>query len=194
VHLFPNVVIYKQTQIGNRVRIHGGTVVGADGFGYVFDRDHHRKVEQIGNVIIHDDVEIGANVCIDRAALGSTVIGRGTKIDNLVQIAHNVVMGEGCLILGQSGVAGSSTLGDFVVLAGQAGIIGHVQVGSQVTIAAKSGVMTGIPAGEKWAGTPAGPAQEMKRQWIGLRRLPDVLQRLAVLERRIADLTREPKN
>ena len=121
VNLFPNVTIYSRTEIGNRVRIHAGTVIGSDGFGYVLDGGIHRKVPQIGNVVIGEDVEIGANVTIDRGALGSTVIGKGTKIDNLVQIAHNVEIGEHCIIVAQVGISGSSKLGNHVILAGQVG-------------------------------------------------------------------------
>src|SRR5205823_7321976 len=116
---------------------HAGTVIGSDGFGYVFHQGVHRKVPQIGNVIIHDDVEIGANVTIDRGALGSTIIGKGAKIDNLVQIAHNVVVGEHCIIVSQAGIAGSTKLGNYVTLAGQAGLAGHLNIGSQATIAAQ---------------------------------------------------------
>ncbi len=122
VNLFPNVTIYPRTEIGHRVRIHAGTVIGSDGFGYVLDDGIHRKVPQIGNVVIGDDVEIGSNVSVDRGALGSTVIGKGTKIDNLVQIAHNVEIGEHCIIIAQVGIAGSTKLGKYVILAGQAGI------------------------------------------------------------------------
>src|SRR5215218_8972095 len=175
--LFQNVVVYERSKIGNRVRIHAGTVIGSDGYGYVFDAGQHRKVLQIGNVIIHDDVEIGANACIDRGALGSTVIGRGTKIDNLVQIAHNVVVGEGCLLVAQSGIAGSSKLGNFVVLGGQVGVIGHIKVGDRVSVAAQSGVMENVADDEKWFGYPGGPAMETKRQMIALRRLPELLRR-----------------
>ena len=127
VCLSPNVVIYAKIMIGNRVTIHSGTVIGSDGYGYVFDEGSHRKVLQVGNVVIHDDVEIGANSAIDRAALGSTVIGAGTKIDNLVHIAHNVVMGRHCLIMGQSGFAGSMHLGDYAVIASQSGVAGHFE-------------------------------------------------------------------
>ena len=186
VRLFPNVVVYARSEVGHRVRIHAGSVIGSDGYGYVFDAGHHRKVLQIGNVIIHDDVEIGANVCIDRGALGSTIIGRGTKIDNLVQIAHNVVIGEGCLLVAQVGIAGSSKLGNFVVLAGQVGISGHLKIGNQVTVAAQSGVMNDIPDGEKWFGTPACPDKDAKRQYVGIRRLPEILHRLAELEKKSA--------
>ncbi|HWN94712.1 MAG TPA: UDP-3-O-(3-hydroxymyristoyl)glucosamine N-acyltransferase, partial [Methylomirabilota bacterium] len=194
VWLFPNVVLYARSQLGHRVRIHAGTVIGSDGYGYVFDAGQHHKVLQIGNVVIHDDVEIGANTCIDRGALGSTVIGRGTKIDNLVQVAHNLVVGEGCLLLGQSGYAGSTKLGNFVVVAAQAGVAGHLQIGNQVTIAGQAGVMHDIPDGQKWIGTPAGPDRETKRQFIALRRLPELLQRVAELEKKIAELTNASKS
>src|SRR5438874_2554851 len=130
-----------RSEIGNRVRIHAGTVVGSDGFGYVQDNGVHRKVPQIGNVIIRDDVEIGSNVSIDRGALGPTVIGKGTKIDNLGQIAQNVVIGDGCRVIAQAGIAGSTKLGNEVILAGQAGVAGHLKSGNRVTIAAQAGVM-----------------------------------------------------
>jgi UDP-3-O-[3-hydroxymyristoyl] glucosamine N-acyltransferase len=184
VNLFPNVVVYPRAEIGRRVRIHANTVIGSDGFGYVQDGGLHRKVPQIGNVVIGDDVEIGAGVTIDRGALGSTVIGKGTKIDNLVQIAHNVEIGEGCLLVSQAGIAGSTKLGNYVVLAGQVGIAGHLKIGNQVIVAARAGVMNDIPDGEKWLGTPAQPDKEMKRQFIALRHLPDLLKRVAELERK----------
>lgn len=185
VILFPNVTLYARTEVGNRVRIHAGAVIGADGFGYVQDNGIHRKVPQIGNVIISDDVEIGANTTIDRGALGPTVIGKGTKIDNLVMIAHNVEVGEHCLLVGQVGIAGSTKLGNYVVLAGQVGIAGHLQIGHGVTVAAQSGVMHNIPDGEKWLGTPAGPDRETKRQMVALRHLPDALKRLTALEKKL---------
>jgi len=184
-HLFPNVTLYPRTQLGKRVNVHAGTVIGSDGFGYVFDQGIHRKVPQVGNVVVHDDVEIGANVTIDRGALGSTVIGKGTKIDNLVQIAHNVVIGDHCLIVAQVGIAGSTILGNYVTLAGQVGLAGHLKIGNRVTIAAQSGVMDNIPDGEKWFGYPAQPDRQTKRQWIGLQRLPELMQRLSELERRL---------
>jgi UDP-3-O-[3-hydroxymyristoyl] glucosamine N-acyltransferase len=165
------------------VRIHSGTVVGSDGFGYVQDGGIHRKVPQIGCVIIRDDVEIGANVTIDRGALGPTVIGRGTKIDNLVQIAHNVTIGEHCLVVSQAGIAGSSKLGNYVVLAGQVGIAGHLKIGNHVSVAAQSGVMRSIPDGEKWLWSPAQPDRQAKRQMIALQQLPDLLRRFNELEK-----------
>ena len=186
VCLFPNVTLYTRTQIGNRVRIHSGTVIGSDGFGYVFDAGFHRKIPQTGNVVIYDDVEIGANVTIDRGALGPTTIGKGTKIDNLVQIGHNVTIGAHCLIIAQVGISGSTQFGDYVTVAGQAGITGHLKIGNRVTIAAKSGIMYDIPDGEKWFGTPvAGPDREMKRQLIAAQRLPELLKRVAELERKL---------
>jgi UDP-3-O-[3-hydroxymyristoyl] glucosamine N-acyltransferase len=185
VNLFPGVTIYPRTEIGQRVRIHANTVIGSDGFGYVQDKGIHLKVPQIGNILIGDDVEIGAGVTVDRGALGSTVIGKGTKIDNLVQVAHNVEVGEGCLLVAQSGIAGSSKLGNYVVLAGQAGISGHLKIGNQVIIAAKSGVMHDIPDGGKWLGIPACPDRQSKRQMIAIQLLPELLKRVAALEKQL---------
>lgn len=185
VNLFPNVTIYTQTHIGNRVRIHSGTVIGSDGFGYVFDSGFHRKVPQIGNVIIGDDVEMGSNVSIDRGALGSTVIGQGTKIDNLVHIAHNVEVGEHSILCGQVGVAGSAKLGSYVVLAGQVGIAGHLKLGNRVTVGSKSGVMHNIPDGEQWLGIPAQPDKQAKRIVIAIQRLPDLLKKVAAWEKKL---------
>ncbi|MFN0080810.1 MAG: UDP-3-O-(3-hydroxymyristoyl)glucosamine N-acyltransferase [Prosthecobacter sp.] len=185
VCLYPNVVLYPKTQIGNRVIIHAGTAIGSDGYGYVFDQGRHRKMLQVGNVVIHDDVEIGANTSIDRGALGSTVIGQGTKIDNLVHVAHNVVMGRHCLIMGQVGFAGSTQLSDYVVIASQSGIAGHLKLGTQATIGAKSGVMRDIPAGETVLGYPAAPDKQAKRQWIAMAQLPDALRRLKTLEKQV---------
>lgn len=186
VALFPNVTVYARTEIGNRVRIHSGTVIGSDGFGYVQDGGMHRKVPQIGNVIIQDDVEIGSNVSVDRGALGPTVIGRGTKVDNLVQIAHNVVIGEHCLVIGQAGIAGSTKLGNYVILAGQAGVAGHLRIGHRAAVAAQSGVMNNIPDGEKWLGSPAQPDRQTKRQMIAIQHLPELLRRVTELERRLS--------
>jgi UDP-3-O-[3-hydroxymyristoyl] glucosamine N-acyltransferase len=182
-HIFPSVSIYALTQIGQRVRIHAGTVIGSDGFGYVFDAGAHRKIPQVGCVIIQDDVEIGANVCIDRGALGPTTIGKGTKIDNLVQIAHNVTIGEHCLIVGQAGIAGSTKLGSYTTLAGQVGIAGHLKIGNKVIVAAQSGVMHDIPDGGKWLGAPAQPDRDAKRQMIALQQLPELIRRVRELER-----------
>ena len=185
VNLFPNVTLYPGTEIGSRVRIHSGTVIGSDGFGYVPDEGLHRKVPQIGNVCIRDDVEIGANVTIDRGALGPTIIGRGAKIDNLVQIAHNVTIGESCLIISQAGIAGSSKLGNYVTLAGQVGVAGHLKIGNRVSVAAQSGVMHNIPDGEKWLWSPAQPDRQAKRQMIALQQLPELLRRVHELEKKL---------
>jgi UDP-3-O-[3-hydroxymyristoyl] glucosamine N-acyltransferase len=189
--IYPLVSIYARSQIGSRVRLHSGCVIGSDGFGYVLDRGAHFKVPQVGNVIIHDDVEIGANTTVDRGALGPTVIGKGTKIDNLVQVAHNVEVGEHCLLIAQSGIAGSAKLGNYVTLAGQAGIAGHLRIGNQVVVAAKAGVMNSIPDGERWLGAPAGPAHQTKRQMIALQQLPELIRRVHALEKQ---LTHEEKN
>jgi UDP-3-O-[3-hydroxymyristoyl] glucosamine N-acyltransferase len=187
-HLFPNVVLYSATQLGQRVRIHASSVIGSDGFGYVLDGAIHRKVPQIGNVILHDDVEIGANVTIDRGALGPTVIGKGTKIDNLVQIGHNVQIGENCLIVAQVGIAGSTRLGHYTTLAGQVGLAGHLKIGSKVIVAAQSGVMNNIGDGEKWFGYPAQPDRQMKRQLIAVQQLPELIRRVAELEKQLSEM------
>jgi len=189
VCLHPNVVLYARTQIGNRVSIHAGTTIGSDGYGYVFDQGRHRKMLQVGNVVIHDDVEIGSNTSIDRGALGSTVIGQGTKIDNLVHVAHNVVMGRHCLIMGQVGFAGSTVLSDYVVIASQSGIAGHLKLGTQSTIGAKSGVMRDIAPGETMLGYPAATDKQAKRQWIATSKMPDALRRLRALEKKMNGTT-----
>ncbi len=186
--LHPNVVIYSHTVIGDRTIIHSGTVIGADGYGYVFDQGRHVKMPQIGNVVIGNDVEIGSNTCIDRAALGSTTIGSGTKIDNLVHIAHNVTFGDNCLILGQTGFAGSTTFGDYCVIASQSGVSGHLNIGNQVTIGSKSGVMRDIPDKETVLGYPAAPHTQAKRQWVGIQRLPDIQQQLRDLQKQVKAL------
>lgn len=191
-HIFPLVALYSRTIVGNRVRIHSGTVIGADGFGYVFDSGIHRKIPQVGWVSIQDDVEIGANVAVDRGALGPTTLGRGTKVDNLVQIAHNVSIGENSLLVAQAGIAGSTKLGQFVTIAGQVGVAGHLKIGNQVTVAAQSGVMHDIPDGQKWFGSPAQPDRIMKRQLLATHALPDLMKRVAQLERELQRLQGPP--
>jgi UDP-3-O-[3-hydroxymyristoyl] glucosamine N-acyltransferase len=186
VRLFPNAVLYPRTEVGHRVRIHAGAVIGADGFGYVFDEGRHLKVPQIGNVIIQDDVEIGANSAVDRAALGSTVIGQGTKIDNLVQVGHNVTLGEHCILCGQVGIAGSTRVGRYVTMAGQVGVAGHLKIGDKATLGAQSGVMNDVPDGENWLYAPAQPARQVKRMLIAMQRLPELLRRVGELERQLA--------
>jgi UDP-3-O-[3-hydroxymyristoyl] glucosamine N-acyltransferase len=188
VRLFPQVVLYARTQVGHRVAIHAGTVIGSDGYGYVFDQGRHRKLLQVGHVIIGDDVEIGANAAIDRGALGPTVIGAGTKIDNLVHVAHNVVMGQHCLIMGQVGFAGSTVLGDYCVIASQSGIAGHLKLGPQATVGAKSGVLRDVAPKETVLGIPAMPDKQAKRQWIAVQKLPELMLRMRELEKQVAEL------
>jgi UDP-3-O-[3-hydroxymyristoyl] glucosamine N-acyltransferase len=157
--------------IGDRVVVHPGCRIGQDGFGYHFEGGGHRKIPQIGRVIIQDDVEIGAGTAIDRGAMGDTVIGEGTKIDNLVQIGHNVSIGRHCIIVAQTGISGSVTLEDWVVLGGQVGIADHITIGEGAQIGASSGLMRDVPPGEKWVGTPAKPAREQFREFATLQRL-----------------------
>ena len=186
--LFPNVIIYAKCQIGHRVTIHASTVIGSDGYGYVFDEGHHRKILQLGKVILHDDVEIGANAAIDRGALGDTIIGQGTKIDNLVHVAHNVTIGRHCLVMGQVGFAGSTCLGDYCVIASQSGIAGHLKLGNQATVGAKSGVLRDIPDKGTVLGIPAAPDKQAKRQWIGVQQLPEMIRRVRELEKQVERL------
>jgi UDP-3-O-[3-hydroxymyristoyl] glucosamine N-acyltransferase len=188
VCLFPNVVVYARSQVGHRVSIHAGTVIGSDGYGYVLDEGHHRKVPQLGIVRLGDDVEIGANVAIDRGALGATVIGEGTKIDNLVHVGHNVVLGRHCIIIGQAGFAGSTSLGDYCVVSGQTAISDHLKIGNRVTIGPKTGVMRDIPDGERVLGIPAIPEKQAKRQIIATLQLPELIRRVRALEKQIEEL------
>ena len=157
--------------IGNRVIIHAGARLGLDGFGYLPGPQGHEKVPQVGRVIVQDDVEIGANTTIDRGAMRDTVIGEGTKIDNLVQIAHNVTIGRRCIVVSQTGISGSVVLGDYVVLGGQVGLKDHLTIGDGAQIAAQSGVMDDIPAGSRWGGYPAQPGRDWMRGILALRRL-----------------------
>jgi len=186
--LFPNVVIYAKCQIGHRVTIHASTVIGSDGYGYVLDEGRHRKILQLGKVILHDDVEIGANAAIDRGALGDTIIGQGTKVDNLVHVAHNVTIGRHCLVMGQVGFGGSTRLGDYCVIASQSGVAGHLKLGNQATVGAKSGVMRDIPDKATVLGIPAAPDKQTKRQWIGVQQLPDLIRRMRELEKQVEQL------
>jgi UDP-3-O-[3-hydroxymyristoyl] glucosamine N-acyltransferase len=176
--LYPNVTIYHDIRIGNRVGIHAGSVIGSDGFGYVQDGADRLKIPQVGNVIIEDDVEIGANVAIDRATMNSTIIRRWTKIDNLVQIAHNVTLGQNCLIVSQVGVAGSVEIGENVTLAGQVGVADHLKIGANSVVGAQSGVAWDLPPDSIVWGTPAQPAMQTKRQMSALRKLPELLRKL----------------
>ena len=169
--VYPNVVIYDGTQIGQRCIIHAGVVIGSDGYGFALHDGKHHKIPQIGIVRIEDDVEIGAGTTIDRAALGETVIGEGTKIDNLVQIGHNVKIGKQCLLVSQVGIAGSTELGDYVSVAGQSGFSGHLKIGHRVQVAAKSAVLADVPDDAKVMGSPALPFNEFARRRAALKRL-----------------------
>ncbi len=188
VRLFPRVVIREGVRIGNRVIVHSGAVLGADGFGYAFDGRAHRKIPQVGGLRIEDDVEIGANSAIDRATLGETVVRRGAKIDNLVQVGHNCDIGEDVILVSQVGIAGSSRIGNRAVLAGQVGVADHVEIGAGTILTAQSGVPSDVPAGEVWSGTPSRPTGETKRIWAAESQLPELVKRVRALEKRVREL------
>jgi UDP-3-O-[3-hydroxymyristoyl] glucosamine N-acyltransferase len=188
VTLHANVSIREGCRIGNRVIVHGGVVIGSDGFGYAPDGKGYHKIPQIGIVVIEDDVEIGANTTIDRAALGVTLIRRGTKIDNLVQIAHNCIIGENCIIVSQTGISGSTKLGEHVTVGGQVGIAGHLEVGDNVMLGAKSGVHNSIPAGQIFSGYPAFPHKEWLKSSTVFSKLPEMRKTINSLEKRLQEL------
>jgi UDP-3-O-[3-hydroxymyristoyl] glucosamine N-acyltransferase len=178
----PNCTILHDTEVGNRVRIYTGVRLGVDGFGYTPGADGLTRIPQVGRCIIHDDVEIGANCTVDRGALGDTVIGQGTKIDNLVHVAHNVSIGDNCIIVAQVGVAGSVEIGAGAHIGGQAGIAGHLTIGPGARIAGQAGVFGDVPAGETYSGYPARPHRESLRASALTLRLPELLRRLIRLE------------
>jgi UDP-3-O-[3-hydroxymyristoyl] glucosamine N-acyltransferase len=186
--LHANVSIRERCRVGNRVIIHNGTVVGSDGFGYAPDGKGHYKIPQVGIVIIEDDVEIGANTTIDRAALGATIIRRGAKIDNLVQIAHNCVIGAHSIIVSQVGVSGSTKLGEFVTLGGQVGVAGHLEIGDRVMVGAKSGIHNDIPAGQVYSGYPAMPHKQWLKAAMAVPRVPEMRRTIMELEKRLKEL------
>jgi len=175
-HFFPNITIYEDCIIRNNVIIHSGCVIGADGFGYLLHEGIQNKIPQVGNVIIEDDVEIGANSSVDRATISSTIIGKGTKIDNLVQVGHNCIIGENSILCAQVGLAGSTVIGDVVFLAGQVGVAGHLKIEDGVMVGAQSGVSHTIPAGTKVFGTPAIDAGLKKRILASEKKLPEVVR------------------
>jgi len=189
--LFPRVVVREDCVIGVRCVLHSGVVVGSDGFGFAFDVGRYHKVPQVGNVIIGDDVEVGANTTIDRATTHSTRIGDGTKIDNLVQIGHNVVIGRHCIIVAQVGISGSTELEDYVTLGGQAGVIGHVRIGKGTMVGARSGVTKAIPAESVVSGYPAVPHSLWKRLSALIQRLPELFRRTKDLDERIRKLEQQ---
>ena len=189
--LYPNVTIREGVRIGQRVIIHSGTVVGSDGFGFAFHAGKYHKIPQIGGVIIEDDVEIGANVAIDRAAMGQTLIGRGTKLDNLVQVGHNVKIGENSILVSQVGISGSSQIGNNVTLAGQVGVAGHLSIGDQSVVGGKSGVTKDIPAGSKVSGFPPIPHKAWLKSQAGFQRLPDLRNTVNQLSQKVTQLEKE---
>ena len=192
--IYPKVVIRERCTVGNNCIIHSGTVIGSDGFGFSTVSGVHYKIPQIGIVQVDDDVEIGSNVAIDRARFGKTQIGRGTKIDNLVQIAHNVQIGENTFIVAQAGIAGSARIGNNVILAGQSGVDGHRTIGDNVVVAAKAGVTKDIPANKYIMGFPAQEhATELKLQ-ATLRKLPELVEQVKALEERLREIEKTTKN
>ncbi|MCX5700498.1 MAG: UDP-3-O-(3-hydroxymyristoyl)glucosamine N-acyltransferase [Candidatus Omnitrophica bacterium] len=192
--IYANVSIRERIIIGSRVIIHSGTVIGSDGFGFVTVEGKHHKIPQVGIVEVQDDVEVGANVTIDRARFEKTVIGRGTKIDNLVQIAHNVIIGDDCLLSGQSGVAGSTVIGKNVIIAGQAGVIGHITVGDNVIVTAQTGVSKPVSSDSIVSGSPAYPHMETQKIRACTHRLPKLFDLVSELKIRIEDLEKKLKD
>lgn len=183
--IYPRVVVREGISIGNRCIIHSGTVIGSDGFGYATVRGIHHKIPQIGTVVIEDDVEIGANVTIDRARFDKTWIKKGTKIDNLVQIAHNVVIGENSIVVAQVGISGSTTIGNNVILAGQSGAAGHITIGDNAIVCGRAGVTKSVPVGQTVSGFPAAPHNKVKRLQALVNRLPKLYGKVLELEKRI---------
>jgi UDP-3-O-[3-hydroxymyristoyl] glucosamine N-acyltransferase len=189
--LYPRVVVSEDCVLGARVTIHPGTVIGADGFGYVRDGDVHHKVPQVGTVLIGDDVEIGANACIDRATTGTTVIGAGTKIDNLVQVGHNVEMEENVIVVAQVGISGSTRVRRGATLAGQAGIVGHIEIGEFAVVGSQAGVTKSVPPHTQVSGYPAQPHSVARRIHALTMKLPQLVERLSRLEQRLQALEEE---
>ena len=189
--IYPGVTLREECTLGKKCILHSGVVIGGDGFGYALDEGRYQKIPQVGNVVIGDDVEIGANTTIDRATTGSTRVGEGTKIDNLVQIGHNVVIGRHCIIVAQVGIAGSTELEDYVTLAGQVGVVGHTRIGAHATVAAQSGVTKPVPPNAVVMGYPAMLHVAFKRLQAYLQRLPQLFQRTKDLEARVGNLERD---
>ncbi len=186
--LHPRVVVEDHCRLGDRCIVHSGTVIGADGFGFATVEGVHHKVRQVGIVVIEDDVELGANVCVDRAALGETRIGRGTKVDNLVQIAHNVEIGEHCLLVAQVGISGSSKIGHHTVFAGQSGCSGHLKIGNGVVLAARAVAIKDVPDGVTLSGYPGRPHAEWLKTQANVQRIGKLRDTVKMLERRLTEL------
>ena len=189
--LYANVVLRERVKIGNNVILHSGVVVGSDGFGFAREGEMYHKIPQVGIVIIEDDVEIGANCSIDRATLGATIIRKGVKLDNLIQIAHNVEIGENTVVAAQTGISGSTKIGRNASIGGQVGFGGHIEVGDGVTGAAQSGVSKNLPPDSVFFGYPAKPIMQAKREEAALRRLPDLLKRISELESKLDSLEKK---
>jgi Bacterial transferase hexapeptide (three repeats). len=189
--IYPYAVIYDDVVIGNNVIIHSGAIIGADGFGYKFRNNQHVKVPQVGNVVIEDNVEIGANTCIDRGALGSTLIGAGSKIDNLVQIGHNNKVGKHVIMCGLTGVSGSCNIEDYAILAGSSGIADHVTIGQGAVVMARSGVAGDVKAGTQVFGSPAKDKKTAYKEQIAISKLPELLKRVKMLEEKILLLEKD---
>ena len=192
-YLAPNVTILERCRVGARVVIHSGAVIGADGFGFIPTPEGQMKIPQLGTVVIEDEVEIGANVTIDRGALGETRVGRGVKIDNLVQVAHNVDLGNHSIIAAQAGIAGSTKIGQWVALGGQVGLVGHITVGDRTQIGAQAGVTNSVPPDQVLLGTPAWPLKETHRIWASWHTLPELYRRVRKMEQQLAQLTTPPE-
>ncbi len=186
--LYPNAVVREHCRIGARCTIHSCAVIGADGFGFTTEAGVHTKVPQVGGVVVEDDVEIGAHVGVDRATLGATVIGKGTKIDNLVHIGHNCRIGENCLIVAQTGISGSTKVGHNVTFGGQVGTVGHISIGANSVYAARSGIIGDMPEGVFCAGFPVQPHTEWLRVQAAMRRLPEMVKKVKALEKTIEEL------
>ncbi len=190
--IYPYAVIYDDVVLGNNVIIHSGAIIGADGCGYKFRNHQHVKVPQVGNVVINDNVEIGANTCVDRGALGSTVIGAGSKIDNLVQIGHNNKIGQHVIMCGLTGVSGSCQIDDYAILAGSSGIADHVNIGTGAVVMARSGVAGDVKAGAQVFGSPAKDKKTAYKEQIALSKLPELLKKVKLLEEKIQALEQLP--
>lgn len=187
--VYPSVTIREDCVLGNRVILQAGSVIGGDGFGYVTQNGKHSKVLQTGNVVLQDDVEIGNNTCIDRATVDSTIVGKGTKIDNLVHLGHNDILGENCLVVAHVGISGSVTVGNNVTFAGQVGTVGHITIGDNCVFGGKTGITNNIPANSFMAGFPAMPHKEWLRQEANLRKIGDLIKRVKDLEKEFSKLS-----
>ena len=186
--LYPNVSIYHDCRLGNRVTIHSGTVIGADGFGFAPNADGYDKIPQIGIVVIEDDVEIGANTCVDRSTMGSTIVHKGVKLDNLVQIAHNVEVGENTVMSAQVGIAGSTKVGSWCMFGGQAGFTGHIKVGDKTFVGAQCGVNSSLKGNETVIGSPAMDAKQFFKSSVLFKKLPDIYKQLNDLQKQVDEL------